>query len=96
MILITIETKYNIMIAHEGKLKGAKLEWRGAGIEIYKKGHFGRKAYESAANLALNICLDRHIPTTSLKKVKSCHQHTETSGSASTKNYGPLFANKRS
>lgn len=70
MILITIETKYNMIVAHEGKLRGAKLEWRGAGIEIYKKGHFGRKAYESAANLALNICIDRHIPTQSLRRQK--------------------------
>ena len=70
MSIITIELKYGIMKAHNARLRGAKLEWRGAGIEIYKKGHFGRKDYEAACNLALQLCIDRHIPTISLRRQK--------------------------
>lgn len=69
MRLITIVNRYGVITAHEGLLKGAKEEWVAPGLKVFKKGHYGRKDYESACNLALNIAIDMHIPAISLRKV---------------------------
>lgn len=69
MLLITIENKYGVMTVHEGiKLPKARLEWRGAGIEVYLKGSFAN-GYDIAANLAMNYALSCHIPLISFRRV---------------------------
>lgn len=70
MAIITIENKYGVLCVHEGiKPKGARLEWRAAGLEVYLKGKFSRE-YDVAANLAMNYAQSIHVPVISLKRVK--------------------------
>lgn len=52
-----------------GRSKKARLEWRASGLEIYLCGRFPPEVYARAANLAINECLARNIPTISLRKV---------------------------
>lgn len=69
-MLITIENKYGTIVVHEGKkLKGARLEWRAPGLEVYLKGTHA-KCYHQSANLAMNYALSIHVPVISLRRVK--------------------------
>lgn len=69
-MLITIENKYGTLVVHEGKkLKGARLEWRASGLEVYLKGTHV-KCYDQSANLAMNYALSIHVPVISLRRVK--------------------------
>lgn len=70
----TIEIKHYNLIVHPRKIKGARIEWNAPGIEFYLKGSFKGGAYEQAANLALNMCIDRHIPAIALKRARPYHR----------------------
>lgn len=84
MILITIENRYGMLVVHEyQQAKNSRLEWRGAGIEFYLLGSFA-KEYDVAANLAANVCQEKHIPVASLRRVgvsKSPRRKSQTSKS---------------
>lgn len=68
--IFTIDcSRYNLKV-EPGKLKGARIEWRAAGIVFYLRGSFKGGLYETAANIAMNMCLDRHIPAISLKRAR--------------------------
>ena len=69
MILITIEVKWNVMKVHQGKLKRARITWRGPGIEIYVIGTLQGGLYAQAANLAMNYAESVHIAPSSLRSV---------------------------
>ncbi len=66
---ITIVSKYDTLVVLPGKAKRARLEWRASGLEIWVKGPLGGTLYETAANLAMNAAINRHIPAISLRKV---------------------------
>lgn len=68
--IFTIDARYYNLHVKEGKLKGARMEWRAAGIVFYLRGSFKGGLYDQAANLAMNMCVDRHIPAISLRRVK--------------------------
>lgn len=69
-MLITIENKYGVLRVHEGvKLPKSRLEWRGAGLEVYLKGPHAA-CYDQSANLAMNYALSIHVPVISLRRVK--------------------------
>jgi len=65
---VTIEVKYEVMRSHEGKLPSARLMWVAPGLEVYCKGALPGIKYEQAANLAMNIAEDMHIPASSLRR----------------------------
>jgi hypothetical protein len=67
---ITLEIKYHVIKAKQGKLKRARLEWQASGIKIYVVGSLAGHLYEQAANLAMNLCEARHIPAGSLRRAK--------------------------
>jgi hypothetical protein len=69
MIIITIEVKYHVMKQKDGKLKKARLCWRGPGIEIYVLGSLSGHLYNQAENLAMNYAQSIHIPAGSLRRV---------------------------
>ena len=64
----TIVSKYGMLVMHEGVLKGAREEWRGAGIVFYILGSFEGSLHEQAGNLAMNKCEGLHIPVASLRR----------------------------
>ena len=68
MEIFTIEAKNYNLIVVKGKSKRARLEWGASGIQFYLKGEFKGGLYECAANLALNMCIDRHIPAVMLRR----------------------------
>lgn len=72
--VFTIEIKHYNLIVHTRKIKGSRLEWSAPGIEFYIKGSFKGGAYEQAANLALNMCIDRHIPAIALRRQRPYHR----------------------
>jgi len=67
--IITIVSEYETLKVIDGKVKKARLEWRAPGLEIWVKGGLGGVLYESAANLALNAAIARHIPAIAVRKV---------------------------
>lgn len=69
MAIITIENKYGLLVVHEGQAtKHSRLEWRGAGLEVYLVGSFASQ-YDQAANLAMNYAQSIHVPVTSMRRV---------------------------
>jgi len=66
----TIVIKYEMMVMIDGAKKGSRLMFRGPGINVYVMGPLEGKAFEQAANLAMNKAQDMHIPVRSLKTVK--------------------------
>lgn len=70
MAIITIESKNGSLLLHDGKLPKSTLEWRGDGVECYKKGSFPTQQYHAACNLLNNWALDRHIPLVSIRRQK--------------------------
>jgi len=79
--MITILVHYGVMTVCEGKLSGSTLTWRASGLDVYVKGALtGDKLhFEQAQNLALNVCIDRHIPCVSLRYQKSSNQKRQPS-----------------
>lgn len=71
---ITIVVKEETMEAIEGRAKGSRTVWRGAGIYFHVKGPLHGIAYEQACNLAMNMCEERHIPVRSLCRVDNHHK----------------------
>lgn len=66
--MITIISKYGSLTVKEGREPGYRLVWRAPGLDVYVKGAISEgNLFESAANLALNVCIDRHIPAISLR-----------------------------
>ena len=72
MRLITIVNRYGCLSVVEGQEDASRLEWRDntRALEVYIKGAFTPLEYAQAANLALNVCIDMHIPAIALKRVK--------------------------
>lgn len=64
----TIKAHYGMMVMFDEKLPRARLLFRGAGIEFYAIGVSGHLGNESAANLAMQKCIDLHIPVISLRR----------------------------
>ena len=69
MIQISIESKYNMIVVHEEKVKKSRLEWTAPGIEIYIKGAFKPSDYAVAANIAMNYALGIGIQPSWLRRV---------------------------
>lgn len=71
MRLITIVNRYGSLLVEEGKKEGSRLEWRDNTrcLEVYIKGGFTPLEYACAANLAMNVCIEMHIPVIALKRV---------------------------
>jgi len=55
MKLITIESKYDLLSAHEGRLVGSRLMWVAKGFEVWVKGPLPGLLYEQACNLAMSL-----------------------------------------
>lgn len=74
--MITILVHYGNMTVCEGRLSGSRLVWRAAGLYVYVLGTLtGDKLhFEQACNLAVNACIERHIPAVSLRYQKSSNQ----------------------
>lgn len=66
---ITIERNARGWIVAPLRANFARLWFYAPGIEIYVKGEDAAKQFEIIANIALNECLARHIPTPGLKTV---------------------------
>jgi len=66
----TIVVKYEMMVMAEGVKRGSRLVFRGPGINVYVLGPLEGKAFEQAANLAMNKAEGMNIPAQSLKTVK--------------------------
>jgi len=70
MSVITIEVKYDRATIHYGKLPRAKLAFQACGLDIYTKGTSSSLHEDCIPNIAMNACLERHIPLISLRRVK--------------------------
>jgi len=67
--VITIVSKYQSLTVIDGKQPKARLEWRAPGLQIWVKGGLGGTMYESAANIAINAAIARHIPAIAVRRV---------------------------
>lgn len=70
MAIITIEVKYGRVTVHNEKLPRAKLAFQAAGLDIYSRGTSSDIHEDCIPNLAMQECLNRHIPLISLRRVK--------------------------
>lgn len=70
METITIEVKYNCIKTFNVKLPRARRVWAAPGIEFYVRGPLNGHLYEQAANIAMHMCIERHIPAISLRRVR--------------------------
>lgn len=70
MIKQTIVITDELITVQEGQLPKAKIAYKGAGIEIYKLGRSKYHHADCVPNLAMNICLNFHIPVISLRIAK--------------------------
>lgn len=65
---VTFVSKYDglMVIANEGKEKGARLWCEAPGLNIYLKGAASGPSHDRLTNLACNVALEMHIPLVSL------------------------------
>lgn len=70
--IVTFESKYDglMVIAIEGKSKGARLWCQAPSLDIYLKGSAAGASHDRLTNLACNLALEMHIPLISLHYVK--------------------------
>lgn len=70
MRLITIENMGEVIAASDGADRRHRREWTVTGqVDIYLKGNFDDKQYETARMLAFNLLIDMHIPVRMLRRV---------------------------
>ncbi len=66
---ITIIITDELIKIEQGKVKGSKLAYHAAGLQIYKIGMSDYHHIDCLSNLAMQACQMRHIPITSLRHV---------------------------
>jgi len=67
--IITIEGHARFWIVIPHRSNSARLWFYAPGLEVYVKGENASANFETIANIALNECIARNIPTISLKTV---------------------------
>lgn len=69
--VMTIVIKDETMIVRYEGVKGSRLVWRAAGLDVMVVGQMDKMQFETAGNFAINECLNRHIPVLSLRYQRS-------------------------
>ena len=67
----TIIINDDVMKMTEGKEEKSRLVWQGCGAEFWIVGKLAGMNYERAGNLAMQKCIDMHIPLISLRLVST-------------------------
>lgn len=67
---ITIEVSDEKIVVVQGQSARARLVFLAAGLSIWVKGSSKYHHTDCIPNLAMNACLDRHIPLISLRRQK--------------------------
>lgn len=70
MNMITIVVKYGSVTVVEGRLPKSRLIFTSAGLAVYQLGSSAEIHEDCIPNVAMNACLDRHIPLISLRRIK--------------------------
>lgn len=65
----TIIVKYGVMVVFNDKRPRARLMWQAPGLDVYVEGELKGIDHEIAADLAMNIAQEMHIPAGSLRSV---------------------------
>jgi hypothetical protein len=66
---ITIERVYTGWRVVEGRVPRSRLMFYAAGLAVFVHGEGAYREYDTLANIAMNECLARHIPSASLRSV---------------------------
>lgn len=76
-ITIVIHPDTEACTVQPGIVKSARMVWHAPGLVIYVSGAMPLRLYGRVCNVAVNECINRHIPTLSLKGIGiSKPQHT--------------------
>jgi hypothetical protein len=69
--IITFEIRGGVITSYDKKLPKAQLRFQADGLDVYVLGSLSDdNNYERVTNLAMSVCVERHIPIITLHRVK--------------------------